>query len=126
MPYRAFRRNLTASYLAPFVITLVVLVSIVLWRFQHHASIAGWVEHSDRVILRGKDTELEVHEIQSLLRGYLLTSDKQYLADFGNARAALGKNITTLAELVADNPGQEQQECDVNPYGGASNRANIE
>ena len=109
MPYRAFERSLTASYLAPFVITLVVLVSIVLWRFQHHASIAGWVEHSDRVILRGKDIELEVHEIQSLVRGYLLTSDKQYLADFGDARAALGKNITTLAELVADNPGQEQQ-----------------
>ena len=103
MPYRAFRRNLTASYLAPFVITLFVLVSIVLWRFQNHASIAGWVEHSDQVILRVKDTELELHEMQSLLRGYLLTSDNQYLADFGDARAALGKNITTLAALVADN-----------------------
>ena len=109
MPYRAFRRSLTASYLAPFVITLFVLVSIVLWRFQNHASISGWVEHSDRVILRVKDIELELHEMQSLLLGYLLTSDNQYLADFGDARAALGKNITTLAALVADNPSQEQQ-----------------
>ena len=47
--------------------------------------------------------------MQSLLLGYLLTSDNQYLADFGDARAALGKNITTLAALVADNPSQEQQ-----------------
>ncbi|MGA8566953.1 MAG: CHASE3 domain-containing protein, partial [Candidatus Binataceae bacterium] len=83
MPYRAFKRNLTASYFAPLILTLSVLAGVVLWRFQNQASIMGWVEHSDQVILRVKDVELEVREMQSALHGYLLTSDKRYLTELG-------------------------------------------
>ena len=114
MPDRAFKRNLTASYFAPFILTLSVLAAVVLWRFQNQASITGWVEHSDQVILRVKDIELELREMQSDLHGYLLTSDKRYLTELGEARDAWGKNITRLASLVSDNPSQEQRVLEIN------------
>ena len=118
MPYRAFNRNLTASFLPPFIITLSVLAAVVLWRFQYQASITSWVEHSDQVILRVKDIELELREMLSGLHEYLVTSDKRYLPELGNARDAFGKNITKLASLVADNPSQEQRVLDINDLKG--------
>lgn|GEM_PF-1778075 len=118
MPYRAFNRNLTASFLAPFIITLSVLAAVVLWRFQYQASITSWVEHSDQVILRVKDIELELREMLSGLHEYLVTSDKRYLTELGDARDAFGKNITKLASLVADNRSQEQRVLDINDLKG--------
>jgi signal transduction histidine kinase/ActR/RegA family two-component response regulator len=114
LPYRAFKRNLTASYFAPFILTLSMLAGVMLWRFHDQASITGRVEHSDQVILRVKDIELELREMQSGLRGYLLTSDRRYLTELGDARDALGKNITKLASLVADNSSQEQRVLEIN------------
>jgi len=118
VPYRAFNRNLTASFLAPFIITLSVLAAVVLWRFQYQASITSWVEHSDQVILRVKDIELELREMLSGLHEYLVTSDKRYLTELGDARDAFGKNITKLASLVADNRSQEQRVLDINDLKG--------
>ena len=123
LPYRAFKRNLTASYFAPFILTLSVLAGVVLWRFQNQASITGWVEHSDQVILRVKDVELELREMQSGLHGYLLTSDKRYLTELGDARDALGKNIAIISALVADNPGQEQRVLEISDLKGTWNEA---
>jgi signal transduction histidine kinase/ActR/RegA family two-component response regulator len=119
LPDRAFKRNLTASYFLPFILSLSVLAAVVLWRFQDQASIASSVEHSDRVILRVKDIELELREMQSSVSGYLLTADKQYLTELGNARAAFGRNITILGALVADNPSQEQRVLEINGLNGA-------
>ena len=62
MPYRAFKRNLTASYLAPFIVTLAVLAAVFLWRVQNQVAITGWIEHSDQVMLQAKDAELEIRE----------------------------------------------------------------
>jgi signal transduction histidine kinase/ActR/RegA family two-component response regulator len=123
LPYRAFKRNLTASYFAPFILTLSVLAGVMLWRFQNQAFITNWIEHSDQVILCVKDIELELREMQSDLRGYLLTSDKRYLAELRGARDAFGKNITKLASLVADNPSQEQRVLEISDLKTTSNEA---
>jgi CHASE3 domain sensor protein len=109
VPDRVITRNLPARYLAPLIITLAVLATIVLWRFQHQPAIMGRADTTDRIILQVMDTELELREMQSALRVYLLTSDKRRLAEIGEARDAFEKNLTTLAALVADNPTQERR-----------------
>ena len=108
MPYRTFRRNLTASYLAPFIIAMVVLAAIVLWRIQNQASITGWIEHSDKVMLRAKDAELELRNMQLAYRGYLLSPEERYLTELGEARNKFVENLGEIGALVADNPEQEQ------------------
>jgi hypothetical protein len=50
MPYREFRRKLSASYLDPFILAVGVLTALVLWRIQTQISTVDWVEHSDEVI----------------------------------------------------------------------------
>jgi CHASE3 domain sensor protein len=109
MPYRAFRQNLTISFFAPFAIALIVLGSVVLWRIQNQASLAGWVEHSDHVILQVKDAELALRDMQLSYRGYLISPDQRYLADLASERRLFENSLVELAALIADNPDQEQQ-----------------
>ena len=118
MPDQSFERKLAASYFAPLVITLSLLAAVVLWRFYNQASSAGWVEHTDQVILRIHITELELREMQSAFSGYLLTSDKRYLTDLGNARDALEKNIEIIAALIAENSDQGQRLLEINDLKG--------
>ncbi len=87
---------------------MVVLAAIVLWRIQNQASITGWIEHSDRVMLRAKDAELELREMQLAYRGYLLSPEERYLTELGEARSKFAKNLGEIGALVADNPEQEQ------------------
>ncbi len=108
MAYRAFRRNLTASLFAPFIIALLSLAAVVLWQIQDQASATHWVEHSDDVMLRAKDAELNVREMQVAFRSYLVSPDQHYLADLAKLRRALTKNVSELTTLVSDNQDQEQ------------------
>jgi CHASE3 domain sensor protein len=109
VPYRQFRRKLTASYLAPFIIAMALLASAVLWRSRVEVSIVNWVEHSDQVLLRTKDAELEMRDMMLAVRAYLLTSDKKFLTELKNAQRRFAKELSGIAALVGDNPEQEQR-----------------
>jgi signal transduction histidine kinase/ActR/RegA family two-component response regulator len=114
VPYRAFRRNLTASYFAPFIIAMAMLAAIILWRFQSQVSITNWIEHSDQVTLHVKDMEIKLREMQLAYRGYLLSRDSRYLAELGDTQRIFGENLAKIAALVADNADQEQRLLKIN------------
>jgi signal transduction histidine kinase len=109
VPSRAFRNKLTASYIAPFVIALAVLAGIILWRLADQVSINRWVEHTDRVILTAKDTELALRDVQLSYRAYLQSSDKRYLIEFAGARSEFEGDLRKMAAEVADNAEQLQR-----------------
>ena len=108
MPYRAFRRKITASFFAPFIFALVILASFVLWGIDNQAATNEWVQHSDRVMLRGKDAEVELRDMEIAFRGYVVSAQQRYLDDLAEARAQFSKDLGELVTLVADNPSQEQ------------------
>jgi len=108
VPYRAFRRKLTATYFVPFILALAVLTVILLWRVQNQASITGWVEHSDKVMLRDKDAEIDLRNMQVAYRGYLFSPEERYLTNLGDARNRFAQDLGEIGALVADNPEQEQ------------------
>lgn len=109
MPYRAFRKKLTASYLAPFVIALAVLAGIILWRLEDQVSINRWVEHTDRVLLDAKDTELDLRDLQLKSRIYLQSSTPQSLIDYREARDGFVQDLARSAAETADDPVQQQR-----------------
>jgi signal transduction histidine kinase len=109
VPYRAFRNKLTASYIAPFLIAMAVLAGIILWRLADQVSINRWVEHTDRVILTAKDTELALRDVQLSYRAYLQSSDKRYLSEFAGARSEFEGDLRKMAAEVADNAEQLQR-----------------
>ena len=86
----------------------MVLAAVVLWRVQIQASITGWIEHSDQVLLTAKDAELELRNLQSASRDYLVAPDQRFLSDLTEARSKLARNLSELVSLVADNPEQEE------------------
>ena len=108
MPYRAFRRKLTAGFFAPLVLVLMMLAAFVLWGIDNQASITGWVQHSDQVMLRAKDAEVELRNMQIAYRGYVASGDQRYLHELADARTQFSKDLADLVTLVADNPSQEQ------------------
>ncbi|HEV3110942.1 MAG TPA: CHASE3 domain-containing protein [Candidatus Binataceae bacterium] len=109
MAYREFRRRLTARYLAPFILAVAVLTALVVWLIQTQISTVDWVEHSDQVIERTKDAELEMRRIQLAIRAYLYAPDKRFLDEVSDAGDEFARNLEKVAALVADNPEQEDR-----------------
>jgi len=95
--------------LAPFIAAMIVLTAVVLWRIQAQVSSADWVEHSDEVIARAKDAELQMRRIQLGVRAYVYSPDKRFLDEISDGRHASAKNLAQVAALVADNPQQEDR-----------------
>ena len=114
MLYREFKSRLTAGYLAPFVIALAVLAGIILWRLGDQIALNQWVEHTDRVILNAKDTQLALRGVQLSYRAYLQSSDRRYLAELAEAQRELDSAFKRVAAAVADNPDQLQRLSKIN------------
>ena len=109
MPYRAFRWNLTATYLAPFILAVAMLTAFLLWSIQEQNSSVGWVEHSDQVIMQTKDAELQMGRMQLALRSYLYRPDQQFLNQLNAAGHEFARNLEKIAVLIADNPDQQDR-----------------
>ncbi len=106
LPVGRFSRELQIGYFAPFV-AMALFAGVVVWRVTAQIAITQWVEHSDEVLLRVKDAQLDFNNIQLAFRGYLAFSEKAYLADLSQAVRAFEKQLENIAVLVEDNPEQE-------------------
>jgi len=77
----------------------VVLISYLLSAIQ-------WVEHTDRVINNiNRSLKLSI-DMETGMRGYLLTGDERFLDPYEVAKPGIAAELTGLEELVADNPDQ--------------------
>ncbi len=86
-------------------IFMAISVGIVLgaqWLIADAAS----VSHAHQVIGTIDDLEARVRDAEAAQRGYLLTADPDYLADYRSATATLPDIQARLLRLVADNPVQ--------------------
>ncbi|MFJ3522801.1 response regulator [Pseudomonas sp. NPDC090203] len=77
----------------------VVLISYLLSAIQ-------WVEHTDRVINNiNRSLKLSI-DMETGMRGYLLTGDERFLDPYEVAKPGITAELIGLEELVADNPDQ--------------------
>lgn len=69
-------------------------------------SVVQWVEHTDRVINNiNRSLKLSV-DMETGMRGFLLTGDEHFLDPYEVARPGIIAELNSLEELVADNPDQ--------------------
>ncbi len=68
---------------------------------------AAQVAHTHEVIATVDALEARLRDAEATQRGYLLTGDATYLADYRNASRALPEIGQHLQALVQDNPGQQ-------------------
>ncbi|WP_122318261.1 response regulator [Pseudomonas cichorii] len=69
-------------------------------------SVIQWVEHTDRVInSTNRSMKLSI-DMETGMRGFLLTGQESFLDPYEVAKPVLKAELKTLEELVADNPTQ--------------------
>ncbi len=100
-----FRKLLSRNVSLPLAVGVlsaaffVILISYLLSAIQ-------WVEHTDRVINNlNRSLKLSV-DMETGMRGFLLTGDERFLDPYEVAKPAIMSELQGLEELVVDNPEQ--------------------
>ena len=100
-----FRKLLSRNVSLPLAVGVlsaaffVILITYLLSAIQ-------WVEHTDRVINNiNRSLKLSV-DMETGMRGFLLTGDERFLDPYEVAKPSILAELKGLEELVADNPDQ--------------------
>ncbi|GGI18608.1 response regulator [Oxalicibacterium faecigallinarum] len=102
---QAFKRILTRNITLPLaagVLSAGVFIALIVYLL----TVLEWVEHTDRVIANANETSKLVVDMESGMRGFILTGDEAFLSPFDIAKAKVIPETQKLMELVKDNPTQ--------------------
>jgi len=69
----------------------------------------GWVQHTQQVQLELAEFESLLKDAETGQRGYLYTGDPRYLEPYNDALAQGSPHLAKLAELISDNPRQQER-----------------
>ncbi|WP_029523853.1 response regulator [Polaromonas glacialis] len=101
----SFRRILSRNISFPLglgalsAVLFLVLIAYLL-------SILNWVEHSERVIGNANQVARLNSEMESSMRGYLVTGEEPFLEPYEVALSRFDSEVATLSAMVSDNPVQ--------------------
>ena len=90
-------------------LSVLAFLSVLVFFFyntQQIKSNGDLVVHTQEVINKSNDVLLDITDIESGLRGYVLTENKIFLEPFDKAITVRNGNLAALAELIKDNPNQ--------------------
>jgi signal transduction histidine kinase/DNA-binding response OmpR family regulator/CHASE3 domain sensor protein len=100
-----FRRILARNVAAPLgmgVLSALVFVGIIAYLIN----VLSWVEHSEHVIGRANEISRYSADMETGMRGYLLSGDQDFLAPYQLAKPKFEAGLSELLNLVSDNPAQ--------------------
>ncbi|WP_223453894.1 MULTISPECIES: response regulator [unclassified Pseudomonas] len=100
-----FRKLLSRNISLPLglgLISAVFFVSLI----SYLLSTIQWVEHTDRVINNANEAVKLTVDLETGMRGFLLSGDEHFLEPFETAKPRIAVALNTLLELTADNPLQ--------------------
>jgi len=102
---RSFRKLLSRNVGLPLgvgvlsAVLFVVMISFLL-------SVIQWLQHSDRVISNANEAMKLTVDLETGMRGYLITGDEHFLDPYEVARPQIIAQLHGLQELVSDNAQQ--------------------
>ncbi|RZL56425.1 MAG: response regulator [Variovorax sp.] len=103
-----FQRVLSRNVKLPLIgglVGVVVFVSLILYLL----SVIGWVEHTDRVTRNASEMQRLSVDLETGMRGFLITGDETYLQPYESAQPRLAAGLESLRRMVADNPAQVER-----------------
>jgi CheY-like chemotaxis protein len=101
----AFRKILMRNVALPLGVGLIsVLVFAALLAYL--LNVIGWVDHTDRVINNANQAVKLSVDMETGMRGFLLTSDEHFLDPYEVAKPRITAELDGLKALVSDNPQQ--------------------
>ncbi|CAK9889559.1 MULTISPECIES: response regulator [Pseudomonas] len=102
---RSFRKLLTRNIGLPLgvgLLSAVVFVTII----SYLLAAIQWVEHTDRVINNANETVKLSIDMETGMRGFLLTGEERFLDPYEVAKPQVTAGIKGLEQMVVDNPQQ--------------------
>ena len=102
---RSFRKLLTRNIGLPLAVGVLSAVLFVVM-ISYLLSVIRWVEHSDRVITNANEAAKLTVDLETGMRGYLITGDEHFLDPYVVAKPQIVAQLQSLQELVSDNPQQ--------------------
>ncbi|PTT03433.1 response regulator [Pseudomonas sp. HMWF006] len=100
-----FRKLLSRNISLPLGVGLVSAVFFVSL-ITYLLSVIQWVEHTDRVINNANEAVKLTVDLETGMRGFLLSGDEHFLDPYETAKPRINVALNTLLELTADNPVQ--------------------
>lgn len=97
-------RSLAIALITP-VVLLTLLAIILAIQVERMSNDARWVDHTDEVISRVSELGERIDMQESAARGFLLSGDRQFLADYERARPL--DVLAAVRALTTDNPQQQ-------------------
>ncbi|EJM81453.1 signal transduction histidine kinase [Pseudomonas sp. GM74] len=100
-----FRKLLSRNISLPLglgLISAVFFVSLITYLL----STIQWVEHTDRVINNANEAVKLTVDLETGMRGFLLSGDEHFLDPYETAKPRIAVELNSLLELTADNPAQ--------------------
>ena len=89
------------------VLVLMLVVSTVTYNsIKSLIETTGWVDHTHEVIAVGKSVSGSMVDMETGLRGFMVTGDEGYLDPYFNGNKTFDKLIQEGPELTSDNPTQ--------------------
>ena len=87
------------------------LIYLIIYTYQNihrHKKSFDWVTHTHHVIEGINAVRSSLFEVESGLRGYVITNNAIFTKDYQQKREDLFNSITHLRQLTADNTSQNQ------------------
>ena len=107
MKFSSDKKNLFFFSIAG--IALVSVLVIFYFKIQKVKSTNDWVEHTQEVLRKSDNVLLDVLNIETGSRGFMLTGNEVFLTPFYEAVIKIGNDITDLTILTKDNPSQQSR-----------------
>ena len=103
-----FRRILSRNVALPLgmgILSALVFVGIIAYMIN----VLSWVEHSEQVIGRANEISKLSSDMETGMRGYLLSGDDDFLQPYLTAKPRMTAELNTIEGMVGDNPDQIQR-----------------
>ena len=103
--HNQFRRILARNVAVPLgvgVLSSLVFVAMIVYL----VNVLTWVEHSERVIGDANEVSKMSAEMETGMRGFIITKDDAFLAPYKAAAPRIEAELETLLDEVSDNPQQ--------------------
>ncbi len=101
-------RLVTRAVLLPIGLMLA-LTLFLLGQISYLIAINGQIERTDKIVLNILETQQLAVDMQTGLRGYILTKQTVFLAPYLSAQKKLSKNFIKMKQLVVDMPIQQKR-----------------
>jgi PAS domain S-box-containing protein len=103
----SFNRRLLRAIALPLLL-MVILAGVLLWQTQNLLRVVQWIDHTDQVIAQANYAEKLLIDMETGLRGYLLTGNPIFLEPYRKASPSMELTFNKLSGLIEDNPDQQQ------------------